>query len=371
MSIIPSAAPNDTTTTVPDEDSHEAAVARYLSTPYTDDATPAPMTPDSVRTDALQPGDQIRHPHDWTLFTVGAAAERLDDLGSPLDFRNREADEFERGMRVTGTDASGETVHVDTAPSYLWHREGQQKTARDKLATAVAEHGPFPMPTGDTVPALTEAALEAKVYDSLVSFNGVACWDILRLAQMRQYLAEHVAADLVPELDRLRTRVAELEAQRERRRARLVALQNDALSMRGSLSPNGEASKVPFELGETLTPAVDWLINRVAELEADLADATEPDVDGAGRTCEEYYPVPAPRDLRPGADAARRTIRDRQVAEGSRAPRQVAPVEAFAYDMDQALVDLSADERRGADLVLQVLRARATAADVPTAEDAS
>jgi len=315
MSIIPSAAPNDTTTTVPDEDSHEAAVARYLSTPYTDDATPAPMTPDSVRTDALQPGDQIRHPHDWTLFTVGAAAERLDDLGSPLDFRNRETDEFERGMRVTGTDASGETVHVDTAPSYLWHREGQQKTARDKLATAVAEHGPFPMPTGDTVPALTEAALEAKVYDSLVSFNGVACWDILRLAQMRQYLAEHVAADLVPELDRLRT--------------------------------------------------------QVAELEADLADATEPDVDGAGRTCEEYYPVPAPRDLRPGADAARRTIRDRQVAEGSRAPRQVAPVEAFAYDMDQALVDLSADERRGADLVLQVLRARATAADVPTAEDAS
>ena len=478
MSIIPSAAPNDTTTTVPDEDSHEAAVARYLSTPYTDDATPAPMTPDSVRTDALQPGDQIRHPHDWTLFTVGAAAERLDDLGSPLDFRNRETDEFERGMRVTGTDASGETVHVDTAPSYLWHREGQQKTARDKLATAVAEHGPFPMPTGDTVPALTEAALEAKVYDSLVSFNGVACWDILRLAQMRQYLAEHVAADLVPELDRLRTQVAELEAQRERRRARLVALQNDALSMRGSLSPNGEASKVPFELGETLTPAVDWLINRVAELEAatcvapspsctrcygadavrfvanggttapcracapseleqlraqvaeleaqrdrrrarlvalqndalsmrgslspngearevpfelgetltpavdwlinrvaeleaDLADATEPDVDGAGRTCEEYYPVPAPRDLRPGADAARRTIRDRQVAEGSRAPRQVAPVEAFAYEMDQALVDLSTEERRGADLVLQVLRARATAADVPTAEATS
>jgi hypothetical protein len=63
-------------------------------------------------------------------------------------------------------------------------------------------------------------------------------------------------------------RIAELEAQRERRRVRLVALQNDALSMRGSLSPNGEASKVPFPLGETLTPAVDWLIARVAELEA-------------------------------------------------------------------------------------------------------
>lgn len=71
-------------------------------------------------------------------------------------------------------------------------------------------------------------------------------------------------------------RVAELEAQRDRRRARLVALQNDALDMRGSLAPNGEARKVPFELGETLTPAVDWLIGRVAELEAQLAEYERP-----------------------------------------------------------------------------------------------
>ena len=132
-------------------------------------------------------------------------------------------------------------------------------------------------------------------------------------------------------------------------------------------------------MGERMAPVLkrllvaeseaDQLRARVAELEAALADATEPDVDGAGRTYQEYNP--APRDLRPGADAARRMIRDWQVAEGPRAPRQVTPVEAFAYDMDQALVDLSTEERRGADLVLQVLRARATAADVPTAEDAS
>lgn len=69
----------------------------------------------------------------------------------------------------------------------------------------------------------------------------------------------------------LRARVAELEAQRERRRGRLVALQSDALNMRGSLSPNGEDRKVPFELGETLAPAVDWLIGRVAELESTVA----------------------------------------------------------------------------------------------------
>ena len=61
-------------------------------------------------------------------------------------------------------------------------------------------------------------------------------------------------------------RVAELEAQRERRRVRLVALQNDAQNMRGSLSPMCEDLKVPFPLCETLTTAVDWLIARVAEL---------------------------------------------------------------------------------------------------------
>ncbi|SEC01967.1 hypothetical protein SAMN04490357_0978 [Streptomyces misionensis] len=66
---------------------------------------------------------------------------------------------------------------------------------------------------------------------------------------------------------KLRARVAELEAQRDRRRARLVALQTDALNIRGALSPSGEARRVPMPLGETLLPAVEWLINRVAELE--------------------------------------------------------------------------------------------------------
>jgi hypothetical protein len=91
-----------------------------------------------------------------------------------------------------------------------------------------------------------------------------------------------VSRSLLRDKERLEAQVAELEAQRERRRVRLVALQNDALSMRGSLSPNGEERKVPFPLGETLTPAVDWLIARVAELEAErhvtneaLSDAAE------------------------------------------------------------------------------------------------
>jgi hypothetical protein len=38
--------------------------------------------------------------------------------------------------------------------------------------------------------------LQARIYDSLVAFNAVACWQVLQLAQMRQHLAEHLATDL-------------------------------------------------------------------------------------------------------------------------------------------------------------------------------
>lgn len=77
------------------------------------------------------------------------------------------------------------------------------------------------------------------------------------------------AIEVTKERDALLARVSELEEQRDRRRDRLVALQNDALNMRGTLSPNGEERKVPMPLGETLTPAVEWLVDRVAELEAE------------------------------------------------------------------------------------------------------
>lgn len=62
--------------------------------------------------------------------------------------------------------------------------------------------------------------------------------------------------------------ITRLASRLARRADRLKALQNDALSMRGSLAPADGDRKVPFELGETLTPAVDWLIARIAELEA-------------------------------------------------------------------------------------------------------
>jgi hypothetical protein len=102
--------------------------------------------------------------------------------------------------------------------------------------------------------------------------------------------ADAVLAVRDAEVDRLTARVAELEAQRERRRVRLVALSNDALSMRGSLSPMGEGRKVPFPLGETLTPAVDWLIGRVAELEArpSPADALRQAADDLTAACPDH-----------------------------------------------------------------------------------
>jgi hypothetical protein len=144
---------------------------------------------------------------------------------------------------------------------------------------------------------------------ALYALNGVNRYPEPVVATLPE-LAEHGiagSADALPmpvgsqppsadaESARLRARVAELEEQRDRRRARLVALQNDALSMRGSLAPNGEGCKVPFELGETLTPAVDWLIARVAELETTPTVAYRAEHPDAGITLGHYGTAAAAR----------------------------------------------------------------------------
>ena len=136
--------------------------------------------------------------------------------------------------------------------------------------TAAAE-GALPVPVGDQPQPLDDTQLAE--YAALIE----------RTTPLGAATASPgMAATLLAEVQRLNGLVAELETQRERRRIRLIALQNDALNMRGSLSPMGGARKVPFPLGETLTPAVDWLIGRVTELEAErhttneaLADAAE------------------------------------------------------------------------------------------------
>ncbi|GGJ81676.1 hypothetical protein GCM10011583_11440 [Streptomyces camponoticapitis] len=111
----------------------------------------------------------------------------------------------------------------------------------------------------------TDAASKAKLREWLgVDEHRDQLADAHRQDHIRR---DPIARGLQTEVAVLKATVAELEAQRERRRGRLVALQNDATNMRGALSPNGQPRRVPMELGETLTPAVEWLIARVAELE--------------------------------------------------------------------------------------------------------
>ncbi|HEY1180235.1 MAG TPA: hypothetical protein VGF17_29105 [Phytomonospora sp.] len=117
-------------------------------------------------------------------------------------------------------------------------------------------------------PAADLAATSA--LDSLIDEYGRA--DTAPLGDMRE-LRMKLEAIRREATAATEARVAELETQRERRRIRLIALDNDAQEIRGILSPNGEARKVPMPLGETLAPAVEWLVNRVAELEAQAATA--------------------------------------------------------------------------------------------------
>ncbi|MFF1297980.1 MULTISPECIES: hypothetical protein [unclassified Streptomyces] len=131
----------------------------------------------------------------------------------------------------------------------------------------------------------------AGVINAALTQNRTAAGIALALDSVQLLLTPEMAA----ELKDLREQIAELEAQRERRRVRLVALQNDALSMRGSLSPNGEDRKVPFPLGETLTPAVDWLIARVAELEATQGTVYRAEHPDSGITLGHYGTAAAAR----------------------------------------------------------------------------
>ncbi|TQL21933.1 hypothetical protein [Streptomyces sp. SLBN-134] len=146
------------------------------------------------------------------------------------------------------------------------------------LETAVRELGALPVPVGVELPMTDEQrAAIAELIGSPQPAAGVLLAELARNVRAVSrfegpqwedpYWCEHVAF-LGRYMGPVLRRLLDAEDRIERRRARLVALQNDALSMRGSLCPNGEADKVPFPLGETLTPAVDWLIARVTELEA-------------------------------------------------------------------------------------------------------
>lgn len=63
----------------------------------------------------------------------------------------------------------------------------------------------------------------------------------------------------------------ETAAKTERDRECLRALRADALNMRGTLSPEGRPRRVPMPLGESLTPVVEWLLDEVDRLRAQVA----------------------------------------------------------------------------------------------------
>ena len=89
-----------------------------------------------VRTEDLVPGDRVWHPYDMAVFTVSSIPEKLK-----IDLRfhtPNSAAASESGMRVTGTDDSGEPVHVDAAQSYFWTRDGAAAEL-EQLRARVAE----------------------------------------------------------------------------------------------------------------------------------------------------------------------------------------------------------------------------------------
>lgn len=110
-----------------------------------------------VRTDELGPGDRVWHPYDMSVFTVTRVAPEGSAPG--LLFHNRATDENESGLRVTGTDDSGEAVHVDCAPSYLWTRE-DTGAELERLQARIAE---LRAERHSTNEALSEAAEQLRV----------------------------------------------------------------------------------------------------------------------------------------------------------------------------------------------------------------
>ncbi|MET9142392.1 hypothetical protein [Streptomyces sp. NPDC004042] len=173
------------------------------------------------------------------------------------------------------------------------------RSAEDVIARAMRQ--------GHTVPALIAAALESAC---LLQSPETAA----ELEQWRATFGRRALPDALARLERaesgaerLRARVAELEserhttnealadadaerekllrwhredskqitklvAQRERRRVRLNVAEADLLEMRGLLSPADGPRRIAaeVEIHERVAPAVEWLLTRVTELEAEL-----------------------------------------------------------------------------------------------------
>ncbi|MGW3164781.1 hypothetical protein ACWC9Q_18295 [Streptomyces sp. NPDC001142] len=194
----------------------------------------APMTPDRVRTDALQVGDRLWHPYDMVRFTVGAAPAPLDQ---PLTFHNRATDEMEPGMRVTGTDDRGDIVRVDVAPSYLWHRDVERPTApeAEPLVVRRFDIAMEPAPEEEQVLTIGCIAADGRPVALLLNLDDrpkVAGWLALEPGtSMHTTLTEAYLAAWEEQRENVRLRLALASARRGRREARagVAALKRTAV----------------------------------------------------------------------------------------------------------------------------------------------
>ncbi|MDV9194352.1 hypothetical protein [Streptomyces sp. Wh19] len=216
----------------------------------------APMTPDRVRTDALQPGDRVWHPYDMVRFTVDAAPELLAP-SQRLTFHNRSTDEMEPGMRVTGADDRGDIVHVDVAPSYLWHRDAEQLSDAEPLIVSRFDVAIEPAPEEEpvlTIGCIAEGGHPVALLLDTETRAKVGRW-------------------LTPEADQLRARIEELVAQRDDALVELVT---------GQAPP------------EALSPWERAVAGLNALVDADIAFWIEPDGHISGPFGDEDESAPAP-----------------------------------------------------------------------------
>ncbi|MFD8626648.1 hypothetical protein ACFV4E_22655 [Streptomyces hygroscopicus] len=68
-------------------------------------------------------------------------------------------------------------------------------------------------------------------------------------------------------------RFAELRDESEKRRKRMAAAETDLRDIRETLAPNGYPRRAPMDLGDTIAPVIEWLLNERDELKEQLLTA--------------------------------------------------------------------------------------------------
>lgn len=110
----------------------------------------------------------------------------------------------------------------------------------------------------------TKLGLLVNVWTETSRFNsrahGIACDEV------KQLRAEVRTLTAVAESNARAYRIAVEES--ERHHAELTARRTEGLTLRGTLAPADSPRRVPMPLGESLVPAIEWLLTELATAEA-------------------------------------------------------------------------------------------------------